>query len=103
MITAAPQEREHRPRFITRLFLQSRVVDGAAIDARRRAGLQAGRARCEFAQSRSQSQGRRITGAPAREVFQAYMDTTTEKGAGGQHYSTCCEADAGGRDDGGDA
>ena len=63
---ASPEIGEHRARIVAVLLAQSREIDAAAVDARRRAGLQAADAQGKLAQPRGQTIRGRIAGAAAR-------------------------------------
>ena len=75
------------------------VVDGAAIDARRRPGLQAAAARRDLAQPLRQAQRRRIAGAPGGVIIKTNMDAAGEEGAYREHHARGLEHNAGQRDD----
>ena len=76
---------EHRARLIAVLFAQFGVVDAAAVDARRRAGLQPADPQRQLPQSRRQSIRGRIAGAAARMALHADVDPAAEKGADGEY------------------
>src|SRR6185503_12139742 len=99
MIAAPAEVRKHRHRLIAGLHRESRVVDRATVDARRRAGLETTDAEGQGAQSLGQAVGRRIAGATALIVRQADVDLAAEERADGQHYRPRAELDAGLRDD----
>ena len=89
---------EHGARLIAVLFAQFGVVDAAAVDARRRAGLQPSDPQRQFPQSRRQSIRGRIAGAPARMALQADVDLAAEEGADGEYDVAGAEFDAALRD-----
>src|SRR6185312_11804080 len=94
VFVARTQVGEHRRRIVAVLFLQAREVDAAAVDARRRAGLQpVGRQR-QLAQPRSQRAGWRVTGAAAGVLGGADMDLAGEEGARREHYGPGAEGNA---------
>src|SRR5690606_29995736 len=64
----------HRQGFVAPLLFHYREADGLAVDARRRAGLQAVDAERQFAQASGQGYRRRIAGAAAAVFFQADVD-----------------------------
>src|SRR5690606_28876072 len=78
----------HRQGFVAPLLFHYREVDGLAVDARRRAGLQAVDAERQFAQASGQGYRRRIAGAAAAVFFQADVDNAAKEGAGGEHHGT---------------
>ena len=89
------QHRKYRDRIeITRLLFHHREVDAAAVDARRRAGLQPALRQLQLLQPRRQRDRRRVAGAAGRIVIQANMDLAVEKSACSQHHRTAAEADA---------
>ena len=71
----------------------------AAVDARRRAGLEPADAERQLAQAFGQAVGRRIAGAPALVVRQADVDLAAQERADRQHDGARVELDAGLRDD----
>ena len=87
MLAGTTEEREHRQRRITVLNGERTVVDAAAIDARRRTGLQATAARRDLAQLLRQAQRRRIAGAPGGVVVETDMDAAGEEGADREHHA----------------
>ena len=76
------------------LFAQSGVIDAAAVDARRRAGLQAADAQRQFAQSRGQMIRRGIPRATAGVVLQTDVNAPAEEGAHRQHDAARPQFDA---------
>ena len=71
---------------VARLLGHHREVDAAAIQTRRRAGLQATDAQRQLAQATRQGDRRRVTGTAAGIVLQTDVDKSAEEGAGGQHH-----------------
>ena len=72
----------------------TRKVDGAPVQARRRAGLEPSRRQLQFAQPRAQALGRRVAGAAGFVVFQADMDQARQERAGRQHHRVRMEGQA---------
>jgi len=89
------QERHHRQRVVARLHLHHRVVQGAAVDARRRAGLQSFDHERPLAQARGQGHRRRIAHAPGGVGGLADVDLAGQEGAGGQHHRPGMKAQPG--------
>jgi hypothetical protein len=85
MIGRRAGKRKHRSRVVAGLFSQHAEIDRAAVDARRRSGLQPVDAEFEFAQTLGQPLCRRIAGASARVVGEADMDLAGQERARGQH------------------
>ena len=71
-----------------------REVDGAAVDARRRAGLQAALRQLQLLQPRRQRDRRRIAGPAGLVVVQPDVDAAVQEGAGRQHHGARAEANA---------
>ena len=103
MLTDSPEERKHGRGLVARLRGHHREIDAAAVDARRRAGLQAPDAQRQLAQARSQALRRRIAGAAAGILIEPDMDAPAQECADGQHHRASLERDAGDGDDAGDA
>ncbi len=99
MLGALAEEREHGRRRVARLLGQPRVVDGAAVDARRRAGLQAPDREAELAQAAREADRCGIAGAAARVVDLADVNLAVEEGADRQHDSLGRDMHSGLRDD----
>src|SRR5690606_30178071 len=70
------------------------VVDGAPVDARRRAGLEAALRQLEFFEALAQRDGGRVAGAAAGVVLQPDMDQSVEEGPGGEHDGAGAEFQA---------
>ena len=85
VLGATPEEGKDRRRVVAGLHQQGRVVDGATVDARRRAGLEPTDAERQRAQSFGQAVRRRITCAPAGILLETDVDSAAEKRADGQH------------------
>src|SRR5690606_33369690 len=94
MIAASTEMGEHRPRLIARLAQQPLVVDGAPVDARRRAGLQTSDAEWQRPQALGEAVRRWIAGAAALVAREPHMDTAAEERPHGQHDSTRAKLDA---------
>ena len=92
MLFRPAQEGKYRPRRVPRLRLQARVVDAAAIQARRRTGLEAADPQGQFAQPCRERLGGWVAGAAALMLVQANVDASGEKSAGGQHHRPRPEA-----------
>jgi hypothetical protein len=103
MIGGRSHEREHRPRIVAGLFLHHAEVDAAAVDARRRAGLQAVDAQRQFAQAFGQGQRGWIAGPAAAIVGVADVDFASQKSAGGEDDAARAEIQAHLRAHAGDA
>ncbi len=82
---------KHRHGIIAGLRLHDTVIEAAAVDARRRAGLQTIDAQRQFAQALCERVGRRIAGTAAFVIRQADMNESAEEGAGGQHHAGRCK------------
>ena len=65
------------------LHLKLRPVDGAAVEARRRAGLQAASAKAELLQRFAEQNGGGFAGASRRILLFAAMDQPVEESSGG--------------------
>ena len=71
---------------VARLLLHHGKVNRAAIDARRRARLQAALGQLQFLQAGGQRNGGRVAGAASRVIIQAHVDLAVEESAGRQHH-----------------
>ncbi|MCY1223852.1 hypothetical protein D9M72_359920 [compost metagenome] len=95
VLLRATQEGEHRYRIqVARLLFHHREIDGAAVDAWRRAGLQAALRQIQALQARRQRHRCRVAGAAAGVVVQPDVDLAVQEGAGGQHHRAGAEGDA---------
>jgi hypothetical protein len=104
VLLRTPEKRKHRNRVqIARLFRQAREIDRAAVDTRRRSGLQPALRQLQFLQPRCQREGRRIAGATRRIVLQPDVDQAVQKRAGRQDHRLRAEADSRFGHDAGDA
>ncbi len=86
MIRQAAHIGEYRRRIVAGLLLQAAIVQAAAVDARRRAGLEALHPERQFAQASCQGIAGRVTGAAAFMVLEPDVDAPAEEGAHGQHH-----------------
>ena len=94
-------EAEHRhPRVlpaghaVAGLRLATAEVDRAAVQARRRAGLQAPLRQLELLQAHRQADGRRVARAAGLVVVQPDVDAPVQEGAGRQHHRPRPEGNA---------
>jgi hypothetical protein len=96
-------EAEHRHRLVGRGRARHAVagllgalaeVDRAAVQPRRRAGLEPALRQLEFLQPRRQADRRRVAGTTAGMVLEPDMDLAVEEGAGRQHHRAGAKADA---------
>ena len=95
MLVCTPDEREHRHRIqITRLDAQPAVIDGLAVDTRRRASLETPLRQGQFPKAGCQRLGRRIGCAPGLIIIQPYMHLAIQEGARGEHDGLRPEPDA---------
>jgi hypothetical protein len=85
MQAPVPDEREHGRGFVARLGCQRRKIDRAAVEARRRAGLEPPRRQLQFPEPGAESLGRRIARAPCFVILQPHVNQTRQKRPGGQH------------------
>ncbi len=99
VLGSPPEEREHRRRRIAGLLGEIRVIDGAAVDARRRAGLQAPDRETQVAQPACEADRRWVAGAAARVVDLTDVDLAVEERADRQHDGVGRYLHAGLRDD----
>src|SRR5690606_20440493 len=95
MFGRAADKTHHRNRRVAPLLVETIEIDGAGVNARRRAGFQAIDTQRQFAQTFCQCDRRRITGATAGVIFEADMDFAAEERAGTQHDRAREKADAG--------
>src|SRR5262249_35653478 len=99
MLAASPEKGEHRHRLVAGLFLEAGVVDRAAVDARRCAGLEPTNAERPWAQTLRQSIRRRIAGATALVVRESDVNPAAEERTDGEHDGAGAKLDARLRDD----
>ena len=103
VLASATEERKDRHGFIAVLHQQSGVIDRTAVDARRRAGLEASDTQRQCAQAFRETVRRRIAGASARRLLESDVDLAAEKRADRKHDRTRRELEAHGSDDAGNA
>ena len=88
--------RERRRRLISELEFTAGVIDGARIEARGRAGLEAADLKALAAQVRGELDGRSLAAAAGRESLEADVDEAVQEGAGGEDDGAALIADASG-------
>ena len=71
---------------VARLHLQAVPVDGAAVEAGRRAGLEAPHAQPQAVEPRREAKRRRLVDAACGDLALADMDQAAQEGAGGEHH-----------------
>ena len=81
-------EAEGRGHGIAGLHFELRKVNGAAVEARRRSGLQAAHFKAHAAQRFAQHHGRWFTRASGGILLLAAVDEAVEKGSGGDHHGS---------------
>ena len=79
---------------VTRLFLALAEVNRAAVNARRRAGLQAALGQLQFLETGAERHRRRVPCPASRVIVQAHVDLAIEERPGRQHHGARAEADA---------
>ena len=100
VLVGASDEREYGHRIqITRLDAQPAVIDGLAVDTRRRAGLETPLGQGQLTQAGCQRLGRRIGCTPGLVIIQPDMHLAIQEGTCGQHDGLGSELDAKLRDD----
>ena len=87
MLVAAPEIGEHRPRIVAGLELEPGEIDGASVDARRRAGLQAPDRELALAHLARQRVRGRIAGTASFLILQSHVDASAEEGADSHHHA----------------
>ena len=95
MVGGAAHERKHRAGIVAGLFFHHAVIETAAVDARRRAGLQSIDHERTLAQFRGERGCGRVAGAAGGVLGFADVDLAGQKGAGGQHHCGRFEAQPG--------
>ncbi|MNS97514.1 hypothetical protein D3C72_1318490 [compost metagenome] len=95
MLVHRTKEGHHRARRVAGLLVHHAVVQRTAVDARRRAGLQAVHLERPLAQARGQRGGRRVAHAAGSVLGRADVDLAGQEGAGGQHHGLGVETQAG--------
>ena len=86
---ARGQGRERLRRVVAGLHLHRAPVDGGAVEARRRAGLEPPQREAERLERRRQPERRRLPGPAGRPVPLAEMDQPAQEGAGGDDHRPC--------------
>ena len=94
MLRRVAHKRENRHRVVAILRRQHAEIDGAGVDARRRAGFQTADAQRQFPQTARQRDRRRIACAAAAVVIQADMNLAVEESADRQHHGAGAEFQA---------
>ncbi len=89
LLDALGQRRERLRRLVAGLHLDRAPVDGAAVEPRRRAGLEAAERKSEPLQRERQADRRRLADAAGRGLALADMDQAAQEGAGGEHDGPC--------------
>ena len=80
------RQRRHGPRFtVTGLLFQSRPINGPAIEARRRPGLEPSHRQVGLAQLHGKALCRCLANAPTDDALLTPEQYAAEKGAGAQH------------------
>ena len=97
------QEREHRGGRVAGLLLEHAEIDGAAVDARRRAGLQPADRERQLAQAPREGVAGLVARTTAFVVGEADVDPASEEGADREHHRAGAKAQAHRGDDAGDA
>ena len=77
---------ERRWRIVAVLNLKPLPVDGAAVEPRRRSGLEPAEAKRGFRQAVSQTDGGRLVHATGRDRLLADVDQAAQERAGGQNH-----------------
>ena len=86
MVNPLGQDRERLRRFIPRLHLDCRPVDGAPVEPRWRSGLESSKREAQAFQREGETDSRRLPHPPGRSPAPADMDETAQECAGGQHH-----------------
>src|SRR5260221_13113346 len=87
-------KRKDRHRVVSRLSFHDRKVDGATVEPGWRSSFEASHRKLELAQSRGETERRRIPGPTGLMVRQSDMDESGKKSAGGQHHHAAGKANA---------
>ena len=85
VVDALGHERERRRRVVARLHLEPGPIDRAAVEPRRRAGLEPPERKAVAGERLRQAERRLFADAARRDLFVADMDQAVEEGAGRQH------------------
>src|SRR4051794_4901349 len=99
MIALAAEVAEYRPRRVGMLSRELRVIDGATVDTRRRAGFQPTSAERQRTQPFRQFVRGRVAGTAAAVVVQPHVDAPAEECPDREDDGARPEFDAGHRDD----
>ena len=94
MLFNAAEEGKHRHRIIAGLDLQHRIVNGAAVQTRRSAGLESTHWQLQFAQTFGQRDRGRVAKTSSAKVFQPNVDQSIEEGTGSQYHRRGLKTDA---------
>src|SRR5579863_1319436 len=86
VVDALGTETERRGIGVAGLDLETRPVDGATVEARGRASLQAATSQAQFLQSFPKKNGSRLTGASRGILLFAAVDEAVEESAGGDDH-----------------
>src|SRR5215468_3341065 len=76
---------------IARLKLETRPIDGAAIEPRRSTRLQTAASQTQFLQRFAEENGRWLAGTSRRVLLLATVDETVQERPGGDDYSVCTD------------
>src|SRR5207237_10038619 len=79
---------------VSGLKLEARPVDGAAVEARRSAGLEAAAAQAKILQSLAEENGRRFAGASCGILLFATMDQAVEESPSSDDDGLCADSAA---------
>ena len=91
VLDALGQRRERLRRLVAGLHLDARPVDGAAVEPRRRAGLEPAERKSEPLERRDRPDRRRLADPSGRGLAFADMDQAAQERAGGEHHGPCPE------------
>ena len=99
---AVGHQREGNRILVRRLHFQRRPVDGAAVEARRRAGLEPAELEARARHRRRKAHGGLFVHAAGDDLLLADMDQTAQEGSGRQNDGAAGQPPAVGKDDGRD-
>ena len=85
-------DRERLRRLVARLHLERGPVDGAAVEPRRRAGLEPAERKAEPLQRARKPERRRLADPAGRRLLLADMDQPAQERAGGQHHGAAASS-----------
>ena len=91
LLDALGQRRERLRRLVAGLHLDRGPVDGAAVEPRRRAGLEATERKPDPLQRERQTDRRRLADAAGRRLALADMDQAAQERSGGENDGPCPE------------